>query len=290
MVFPCEDNYGVSCTDSLVTTARVAHNRNHRARHSRIASTSCARKDMRKDAIPHYSSAHRARKNFAELMSIVTLQRLLGCLKVHFTRLVDEFEFFYRSCRGKLVDFAQRKFGRIIVVDFCFHSAQLLFEQDLLPFLLQNEVSVLARDGCRPAVFTGDGLYFDKKFIGRIFSQGDLDMPRLIISLSFCHRFRRAVLQNFESVARLSDKCTQGYGYRQSDHSRSGYAYAHRVFQNIGTKPYLYALRSLPQQLCGFSRGQRHADRLRTAYGRHYSFFNYANNRFAFFFIDHKWF
>ena len=159
-------------------------------------------------------------------------------------------------------------------------------EKDLALFLIGNGCSAFveqrfavafevdeggmpARNYRYSAVSSGHGFDLDIKLFGNILLQRNADALFVDITGPPLHGFGRHVAQNLQPVFRTADQRSQRHGDRQADHSRTGNAYAHRIFEDIGAQAHLDFFGLRIEQFGGARRTQSHGDRFGTADGGH---------------------
>ena len=112
----------------------------------------------------------------------------------------------------------------------------------------------------------GAALHGYIKLVGRILLQAYVYSVFGDIRLAALNGLLVAVLQHFELKLRTAYYGTKSHGYGQADHACSRYAHSHCVFQDVGTKLYVYALRKSPEQLSGLCHTKSYGYRLCAAY------------------------
>lgn len=80
----------------------------------------------------------------------------------------------------------------------------------------------------------------------------------------FGYSLGRYVAQHLQLVFRPTDQCSECYGDRQTDHSRTGNTHTHGVLENVGTQQYLEPFGPTAQRLGGTGCTQRHRNRFGT--------------------------
>ena len=139
-----------------------------------------------------------ATQHFAQLMTIVPLERTFRCLQIQTLCLKNETNFIQRSSRSEIIHFLQ------IQIDF-FH---IRFSSCLFSMIKQNltipfciyEVRMSSTDDSRSRILPGCTSHFNIQFLFNVFFQLNLYALTGNHLLAFFHAFRSNVLQNFQTI------------------------------------------------------------------------------------------
>ena len=102
-VFDGIHHNGICGTDALVAAAAVAHHRNHSSSHTGIACRGCLGNDMREDAVAEDAFGEWTVDGFAEVVTVVAEDGIVGGLHVVFLGLEDEADFFQWGLGGEVM-------------------------------------------------------------------------------------------------------------------------------------------------------------------------------------------
>ena len=242
MVLLGKDHHGIRGADALIATARIAHDGNHGASHTRIAGAARAGEDVREDAVAHYAAAQWARESLAQAVAVVARERLLGSCFVETARLLNEFDFGQRRSGGKVVHLAHIQRERCVLV-LCGRSlrytiggvAQVKRGLSVARYIYKvcmamgyHHFSLVA------LVIIGMNLHIE--FAGRVFLEPNLYAVFGNIRLALLNSLGRAVAQDLQPIGRTSHDGAKGNGNGQSHHACARDAHAHSVLENIGTQ------------------------------------------------------
>ena len=138
-----------------------------------------------------------------------------------------------------------------------------------------------ADDGCSllALCFADD---FDIELFFDSVLQGDVDGLRVDELLAFFHRFRSAVLENFQLVFALADKRTEGDGNRETNHTCARDTHTHGILQDVGTKQCLNLFRTATQCFSSFGYAEGHGDRFCTTDGWNHFAVNQSDDLLSF--------
>ena len=125
---------------------------------------------------------------------------------------------------------------------------------------------------------SGSAHHVDVEFVGVFFLQTDVDAVLGDEHFATFHTLGGTRLKHFQLFFSIANENSQGDGDRQSNHPRTGNAYSHGVFQDIGTQFHLHPFGQSAKQFFGFRRAQGHGYRLGTANGRHHLLVNQVEN------------
>ena len=109
-----------------------------------------------------------------------------------------------------------------------------------------------------------EGMDLDIEFLLDALLQGDRDALFVDEAAPFGYSLGRYVAQHLQLVFRPTDQCSECYGERQTDHSRTGNTHTHGVLENVGTQQYLEPFGPTAQRLGGTGCTQRHRNRFGT--------------------------
>ena len=138
---------------------------------------------------------------------------------------------------------------------------------------------MMGLDACLCLMTVSHTYHVDEELI-RVFLL-QLDVYPVLVDKAFplFYSLFGAVVQHLQLQFRPADKCTQGNGNGQSDHSRSRDAHPHGILQDIGTQAQVDLLRFRTENLRCFGHTQGHCHRFRTTYGGNHLLVNQCYNR-----------
>ena len=262
-----EDHHGVGGADALVARTGVAHHGYHGAGHAGIAGTGGGGEDVGENVVAHDAAAQGTRECLAQAVPVVALERTFGCGLVEAAGLVDEGDFFERHCGGILPDLAERErvaeglhaLGTVVLAAA---FAAVLLVEEYFPVVGEvAEVGVLARNGGRGGVAVGRAdAYVHVEFAGGIFRERYVDAAAVDVLLALFDGFGGDTREAFEFLLGTADECAEGDGDGEAHHAGAGDAYAHGVFQHVGTEADFDALGKAAQKLGGTAHGEGYAD------------------------------
>ncbi len=252
--------------DTLITTSRVAHHRNHGTRHTGITSSRSIRKDVGKGIVAHHQVfVLLAIQGLAQLVSVIALERAFGCFLVQITGFEDEFQLFNRRFHGKIVHLAEGQFD-VVIAGFV-RGGCLLVQQHFFTASHINEVGMSTTDDSGSLLSFGFADDFDIELFFDSVLQTDVDGLGINQLLAFFYGFRSTVLQHFQLIFALADEGTEGDSDRKTNHTCTRDTYTHGVLQDVGTEQCLNLFRSATQCFCSLGYAECHGDRFCTTNG-----------------------
>ena len=166
-------------------------------------------------------------------MTVLFFKRTFGSDFVQAGGFKNKSDLIQGSIQGKVIHFPQVQFHCICL--FFATCIMLFLQEDVsIAFYIHKRGMPSGNYGNRPFA-EGFATDFDIQFLFDILFQRYVYPLFFNETFPLFHCFRGTIFQYFQLVFRFSDQCSQRNRNGQTYHSCSRNAYAHRIFQDIGT-------------------------------------------------------